>query len=466
MKYFRIPAKCLLLVFYLVLIATPPIIGGIRYEEEADLALMDGRYADAVRSYEQAALRLFWIDSLWGEAGQAALLAGDPQGAIRLFGEAKTLSAKAQLALGDALWQTRQPSQAVVVWQELLETGYVSGEVYERLTKAYWKDGDYTSALEYLQAWVDLEPVNAVARYQFGVLLTATRPQDALPHLMQAAILDPQFDPSVQILRASLNRAFLQDDLAYQFVESGRGLAALGDWMLAAEAFRNALAVNPKYAEAAAWLGEATSQLGGDGYPYLQMALQLAPDLAITHIFYGLYWQRAGRPQVALSEFQEAAQLEPQNPAWQILVGEAAARSGDLISALDTFKEAVRLAPNEPNYWRALVIFCIQYNAEIEDTGLPAALNLVSMAPDDWQSWDTLGQVSLALGNHDEAEGLFLKALALGPQEAGIHLHLGILYLQENEPESAYNHLIQARTDDSQNIYSSQIERLLERYFP
>ena len=466
MKYFWMFAKCLFLVVLLALIAAPPVIGGVRYQQAAGLAILEGRYADAVRAYEQAARRLFWVDSLWAEAGQTALLAGDPEGAIRLFGEARTLSAEAQLALGDAFWRTSQPARAVDAWQELLQAGHASGELYQRLTQAYWDDGDYTVALDYLHAWVDLEPANALARYQFGVLLTAFRPDQALPHLMQAASLDPQFDPVVQVLRASLNRAFLQDDLAYQFVEAGRGLATLGDWTLAAEAFRNALAVNPQYAEAAAWLGEAVSQQGGDGYPYLQMALKLEPNLAVAHVFYGLYWQRADRPQVALSEFQEAARLDPQNPAWQILVGDASARSGDLIAALDYFKNAVTLAPNEPVYWRALVIFCIQYNVEVEDTGLPAALHLVSIAPDDWQSWDTLGQVSLAMGDIDEAEGFFLKAQELAPQEAAIHLHLGILFLQKNEPALAYDHLIQARNDDLQGVYSPQIERLLEQYFP
>ncbi len=466
MQYLRTLANGLLLVALFTLVAAPLVASGVRYQQDAELAATEDRYSDAAEYYEQAARRLFWDDTLWGEAGRAALMAGDLAGAVRLFGEAQNLSARNGLALGDAYWQIGQPAQAIDVWQELLRTGQASGDLYERLVKAYWETGEYAAAIENLHLLVDLEPGNAGAHYQLGLLLTATHPEQALPHLMRAASLDPQLDPAVQILRAGLNRALLEDDRAYQYAEAGRSLASLGNWALAAEAFRNALSINPQYAEAAAWLGETYFQLGQDGYPYLQMALKLEPNLAVVHVFYGLYWQRSGKLEIALAEFREAASLEPQNPAWQILAGDASARSGDVMAALVYFEQAVLLAPTEPDYYQALVIFCVQYNVEISDTALPAALQLVALAPNDWQSWDALGQVAMATGSLDEAEGLYLKALGIATQEAAIHLHLGILYLQTNEPVSAYDHLVKAKTYDVQDVYDAQVERLLERYFP
>jgi Flp pilus assembly protein TadD len=54
-----------------------------------------------------------------------------------------------------------------------------------------------------------------------------------------------------------------------------------------------------------------------------------------------------------------------------------------------------------------------------------------------------------------------MRALELDPQNASVHLHLGMLYLQKDDRASAYDHLVKARDlgDDEAGV-------LLNNYFP
>jgi tetratricopeptide (TPR) repeat protein len=284
--------------------------------------------------------------------------------------------------------------------------------------------------------------------------------------LMQAARLDPGLDTSVQSLRSALNTAFLSDDRAYQFVISGRALGAAGNWDLAAEAFRNAIAVRADYAEAWAWLGEAKQQQGQDGSSEIKKGLAISPNSALLQSLYGLYLQRQKQPKAALAAFVKAAALEPEDPGWQMALGGAYEQTADLVAALEHYQRAVELSPNEETVWQALASFCLRNSVDLAGIGLPAARKMVEMANNDWQSDDIAGQILLEIGNTVGAEALLKKALELDPTQAGPSLHLGLLYLQTDSRAEAYSYLNQAKTFDPGGPNGWQAKRLLEQYFP
>ena len=209
-------------------------------------------------------------------------------------------------------------------WQHALPLA----EAYRYLAIDQRKMGNFPVAMASLQSSLAREPQNASAHYQLGLLEMTIAPKDALPDLMQAAQIDPSLDDSVQSLRSALNTAFISDDRAYQFVISGRALGATGNWDLAAEAFRSAIAVRADYAEAWAWLGEANQQQGQDGSIELERALAINPSSAMLQSLYGLYLQRQKQPKQALAAFEKAATLEPGNPGWQMALGGAYEQTG------------------------------------------------------------------------------------------------------------------------------------------
>jgi Flp pilus assembly protein TadD len=258
----------------------------------------------------------------------------------------------------------------------------------------------------------------------------------------------------------------LSDDHAYQFLISGRALGALDEWDLAAQAFRNAIAAYPDYAEAWAWLGEAKQQQGQDGRIEIERALVLNPDSAMLQSLYGIYLQRQKQPEKAIAAFQKAAELEPESSGWQMALGGAYEQTGDLVAALDHYQRAVELASDEETSWRALAVFSLRNGVDLTGTGLPAARRLMELANEDWQSYDIAGQILLETGDPVGAEILLKKAIELAPTQAAPSLHLGLLYLQSGDRTAAYFYLDQAKVFDSDGPYGWQAKHLLEQYFP
>ncbi len=465
----RVFVNILILLGLLLLVAAPTVLAGWKNLRQGEQALAAGRFTEAATCYSLVARQLPWQPALWEQAGQAALAAGDAQAAISLFKQAenkKALSSQGWLAWGDAYQQSGDRASALSTWQNGIAQHGPSAAIYARLARAHRAQGDYLAAINAWRSLLDLDVGDAEAHYQLGLLLTATRPEIALPDLMLAARLAPRLDAPIQSLRASLNAALLVDDRSYQQVVAGRALAALGDWDLAAEAFRRAILARDDYADAWAWLGEARQHLGEDGLPDLQKALLLNSDSPLVNALLGLYWERQGKADQALASFLKAVSLQPENAAWQAAAGSAAEASGDLVAALTYFKQAVALDPRGVANWRALVSFCARYQVEVTETGLPAAYRLLELAPEDWQSQDVMGQVMQAAGDQMSAEKYYLSALELAPDQAAPHFHLGMLYLQMSKAQPAYDNLVKAQILDPDGSYGWQAGRLLERYFP
>ncbi|MCK7526860.1 MAG: hypothetical protein MZV64_59305 [Ignavibacteriales bacterium] len=72
-----------------------------------------------------------------------------------------------------------------------------------------------------------------------------------------------------------------------------------------------------------------------------------------------------------------------------------------------------------------------------------------------------LGWVLVLDGRFYEAERFLSQALESDPGLASAHFHLALLYLQTDDNDSMYEHLVQAR-----DLGSAEAEALLKQYFP
>jgi tetratricopeptide (TPR) repeat protein len=149
------------------------------------------------------------------------------------------------------------------------------------------------------------------------------------------------------------------EEPAYTALAVGRALAAIGEWELAAEAFRRATLARPDWAEAWAFLGEAQQRLDPGVHTdnlalqYLEKALSLQPASIAANVFMALYWQRHSHQDTALEYMHKAAAAEPDNPVLQAEIGHFLAELGDLPAALQ-FYERARACPNDPAFWLIL----------------------------------------------------------------------------------------------------------------
>jgi len=378
----------------------------------------------------------------------------------------QALSPNGYMSWGDSAYALGEAGFAVDLWNGLVDQGVDPSRLLLRIAHGYQAIGLYSYEIQTWQKYLGYQKSDAAAYYRLGLLLASTTPADALPELMQADRLDPALDASVESLRSALNTATLSDNRTYQLLVSGRALGALGNWDLAATAFRNAIAMRPDYADAWAWLGEAKQQQGQDGSVEIKQAMAFNPDSAMVESLYGMYLQRQKQPKQALAAIQKAVALEPENPGWQMALGEGYEETGDLIKALEYYQNATDLSPNDATFWRALAEFSLRNNLDLAGTGLPAARRLVELASNDWLSDDIAGQILLETDDLVGAEVLLKKAVELDPTQAAPWLHLGLLYMQTRDRNAALSDLNLAKALDPGGPIGWQASRLLELYFP
>lgn len=419
----------------------------------------------------------------WEQAGLEALRAGDPQQAVEAFLQvpAEQLSAEGWLGLGDARLRLGETQEALAAWEQSRSLGGAAEAIDRRQLELFLDQGDYRAAGEAAQRLAGLHPDDLELQYQAGLLLLVREPESALPYLDHAGEVFPQ----ARELRRRVLAGRRQEDRAYQLVAAGRGLAAVNEWTLAAEAFRQATQERPDYAEAWAYLGEALQHLpdGGSspgpgsapaeadqtpvpGLAEIEKALALDPESVAAHTIHALYWGRQGRPDLAIQALEKAIALDPENPALLSELGAAQAAKGDLQAASSAYLQAVDLAADKTPYLLLLVAFSVNHEYEVQEMALPAARRAVRLAPDDPAAVDTLGWVLFSLNDLENARRFYLRALQIDPDYAPAHLHLGQLYWREGDPNLARQELELTLALDGDGPSGTQAARLLEDFSP
>ena len=461
-----------LIIGLLLALALGPItIAG--YNDLALAASLSSPHEQSVY-YESAAQRLPWAAYLYETSASAAMRAGDYERAIALFQVAQrksALSPNGQFELGWAYFLLGERSQALDEWQAIPSGNPATASAGPYLADGYHAQARFDDEERTLRQWLALDPQNADAQYRLGLLLFADASPEALPLLEFVASASPELKPAADGLRVALKTALEAGAPAAALTYCGQTLAAIGEWPLALRTFSRATQADPSHAPAWAWLGEARQHVpeGGDPLEALQRAVSLAPGSAQVQVVFGLYWQRQADWEKARQAFETAAQLEPQNPAWQISLGQIYVQLGNLVTALDYYQDAVELAPNDSRTWRALALFSVENDVDLETIARDAALRAYALEPENAQNMDALGRALLATQQYDAAETFFKKAIEAAPglpSSAAPAYHLALLYMETNRRDLAEEYLRSARALDPDGPLGAQAARVLERYFP
>ncbi len=428
----------------------------------------------AAQALARLAERIPWRTDFWEQAGRYAWRAGDPTAAIHYLLNAKTslnLSTEGLVQLGVAYEQVGDTSAAIQVWEEAAQAGQASPVVYQQLYQAHLELKNYAVAAHDLQELAKLQPLDASLRYQLGLLLAAQDPEVALAHLAQVADLDPDLSTSAQSLVNAIRTGLLAGDPAYALLSAGRALAAIDEWSLAFLAFQQAITARPDYAEAWAFLGEASQHLEQphqemSALDMLEKALALDPNSLSANSSLGLYWRRQGNHEQALEYYKKAAELNPNNPILQVDYANALAHTGEFETALATFQHAIELAPQNPAYYRYLAAFALSYEYQVRQIALPAARQALLLDTGDPDSLVTMGQVLLLLGDLASAERHLYSALQVEPKHAPAHLQLGLLYILRGDRQAAFEKWALVENLAPGTPAADQAQRLLKNYFP
>ena len=411
-----------------------------------------------------------WRTDLWELAGQKALEAGDAATAIkdlRTSAGLGLLHAQGWKALGDAYLRTGDWQQAISAWQELIKNGQDSGnDMLKQILVQQWNHQAFAEALQTAKNWLVKEPQSAQAAFKVGLLESVENPLDAPDYLVKSAALDSSLTAQVEVLTNAIHTAYLETHEGYRRVIVGRALGSLGYWDLAVRSFETATISSPDYAEGWAFLGEARQHLGQDGTEALNKAQALDPSSIIVKALTALWNRRNNRIDAAFAQLKEIAALQPDQVIWQIELGNTTALMGDLYLALQYYQNATGAEPSNPQTWMALGEFCAENQMQVSEVGLPAARSALTLTSNSAPALDLMGRMMIALGDKDSAERFLQQAIEKDASFAAAHLHLGQLYLQQNQIEKAYQPLESAFQMAGNDAETGLLaKRLLVRYF-
>lgn len=476
-KDYRILARLVLVAVLVPLLGISAGAHDVRRElRNAQQSIHHNFYLTAAGQIAAAAHQIPERADLWESAGHFALSGGDDQAAIKYFETAAPLGLSPQglLDFGDACQKTGNLPAAVQSWKAAEDAGASRDQVLQRLWQAQLKLDDIPAAIQSLQSLITLKPEDAQLNYQLGLLVATRHPDDALDYLTLAAQLDPSLSQAADRLKRNIAAAQRENDLAFSLLAAGRTLASLDEWDLAAAAFQQAVQERPDYAEAWAFLGEArqhlpvpkTADASDDGLPELQKAVELNPESLSATTFLAIYWKRQQRYDRALQVLQTAIQLAPQNPALHVELGDTLANSGDLDQALQAYLQAVSLAPRDITYLQTLAEFSLKYEYQLHEVALYAARRAVNLDPQSPAALDLMGQVLIKLNDLENAERFLQRALLVDGNFAPAHMHLGVIYMLNDDTSRATQEFNLAKSLDPNGPVADQAERLFKSYFP
>lgn len=378
-----------------------------------------------------------WRSDFWERLGRAFLDNHAYMDAIDAFqkGDANDgLSVNGKIAWADALISSGDIDSA----KQLLRVNSSKGDSliqFLQITALQRRIGDVFGAEATLINGNRLFPENNEILFQLGLMLSTTQPDSALQFLTKSQPGNQNDKLLKNALLATIEATNNGIDPMQRFLQIGQVLSTFDEWDAAAQAFESSLANDPNSALGLAYLGEAKQRLGQNGFTEIDRALELAPGNEIVNGLAGLYFRRQEKFDLAILYLDKASQLNRQANVWLIEKGRTYEQMGELEKAYQLLKDATILSPEDYTTWKALSVFCITHNYDVETTGLTAARMALSLNPSSSVLADLLGTGLMITGDYDSAERFFLMALKLDPNQSAILIHLGQLgILQKNYP--------------------------------
>jgi serine/threonine protein kinase/tetratricopeptide (TPR) repeat protein len=193
----------------------------------------------------------------------------------------------------------------------------------------------------------------------------------------------------------------------------------------AIDAFKQAVAADPRYAVAHAALGEAYWRKHQDtrDTAWLQRAddegqKALASDnrLASVHVSLAMVARGRGRYEQAVAFAQTAVDLDPKGGDGYRELGGAYEKLGQLADAEATYRKAVAIQPND---WLA---YNMLGNLFLVERRLPEAeasfRRAIAIAPGNTKAFNNLGVTFSAMGRTGDAEAAWLQSMSIRPNSS------------------------------------------------
>ena len=237
----------------------------------------------------------------------------------------------------------------------------------------------------------------------------------------------------------------------------GIALRDKGDLDGALTAYRKAIELDPKYAEAHSCLGNALRDKGDlDGaIAAHRKAIELNPKAAKAHYNLSVALYEKGDLDGTLTACRRAIEQEPKDAEAHSNLGSVLRDKGDLDGAIAAHRKAIELEPklarahsNLGSVLRALGDL---------DGAIAAHRKAIELEPKDAQAHYNLGVALSATGDRQGAIAAYRKAIELEPKLARAHSNLGNELSAAGDRQgaiAAYRKVIELEPKDAQAHYN------------
>jgi len=250
-------------------------------------------------------------------------------------------------------------------------------------------------------------------------------------------------------LKVTANNPIIENNLGVTFARQGKDYDA-------AEHYKKALEINPRYSDAHHNLAALLARQGKDQEAMVHFveALRAKPNSAEAHNDLGALLTKHGKIQEAIFHFIEAIRINPKYGETYFNLGLVLLDQRRNEEAIAFFNEALRINPEKAKIQHHLAVALagagkteeaiVHYNIALE------------MNPKNGQGHYELGVILARQGKNEEAIVHLAEALRIIPDYGEAHLSLGMIYLEMGKKDLAFERykILQAINKDlAESLY-------------
>ena len=248
----------------------------------------------------------------------------------------------------------------------------------------------------------------------------------------------------------------LKED-ARKAYQNGLQLEKNKQYLDAVAAFREAIDIDPQFADAYGHLGLVQIELKN----YLEAIGAFKRQLASTppepqkqaaiHANLGYAYERSKDLDQAIEEYKKVIELTPNNADAFATLAAAYGEKGLTAEAVNAYQKSLELRPNDKETLRTFGALCRDNNLFVESTHIYE--QLYSFDKNDAEAIRSLAWLYLKIESYPKAIEMYRKLLAMEPENMGERLNLAIAYEKNSQPDSAivqYEKVLHAQPENSQ----------------
>ena len=208
------------------------------------------------------------------------------------------------------------------------------------------------------------------------------------------------------------------------FLAQGKELYEKGDYIRASLQFRNALQIDPKFAEGYLWLGKTDLKLKKfqGAFGSLSKAVELNPDLIEAQVMLGQLFLMARKLDEAEAKANLVLKKEPENSEGLLLAASLAIARDQSQKALDLLTRVQRLKPQEINAY--LLQSLVQVKQKDPEAAAKTLEKGLQANPKAIQLYLVRANLADRQKQFEVGEATLLKALALDPKDKRLQTEL------------------------------------------